>query len=211
MGARVLADALAFVRAHPCLFGVADPAAITAHVYLDRWIFIDRAPSTLGAIEISIEASRTATAVRVEGHLWPIDDAAVPLAPTHVLARYLGRAIVQDWEDLSPKTFGNHRTLHRSASDHDFRFEGGRALLCRKGVLDVHAAAYVELLGKPDPAAPASDRARLGELPTVVALDDGQPFGAAWIFPRQVAPDDNASGPDRMNAAGAACLGVPPP
>jgi hypothetical protein len=205
-----LPDALAFVRAHACLFGVADPAAIAAHVYDERYIFVTREPASIGAIAIDVAAEHGATTVTITGHFWPIADAEVTV-PHAALARYLGRAMTQDWEDLAKATFGNHRTLHVKTSERELRPEGGHALICRKGVLDVHAAAYLDLAGTPDPDGPASDRARLAELPAVISLDDGAPYGKAWIMPRRIAPDENYAGEDRMNDAGAACLGIAPP
>ena len=207
--ADALRDVLAFVRAHPCLFGVVDPLATTAHLYIDKSVYLDEAPHTIGQLTANFvddDASGTTT-VTLAGHLWPIAGGEVAFEPRHVLARYLGAPIAQDWEDLSTRngTFGNHRTLRHVTGETDFRYDAGHALICRRDELVVQAVAWIALSGVPDPTAPARATRRLRELPTVVSIDDGEPFGPAWIMPDPTVPPDN-SAPDRANPAGLACL-----
>jgi hypothetical protein len=196
---------LGLVRAHPCLFGVIDPAQVAAHVYIDRYIMLDVRPHAVGGIGVASDVSRDGTTtVTLTGHLWPVAEPAIAVEPARLLRRYLGHELTQRIE-----LFGTAYTApgtmirHSKALTQDFRWQPGPILVCGHGGLDVRAGVWVEVAGTAD------HDPVIRELPAPLDPQAGRPIAGAWIMPIVVDPDENYTPEDRTNAAGQACLGLP--
>jgi hypothetical protein len=186
---------LAFVRAHPCLFGVVDPAGLAAHAtgpkHEGTWVLIDVAPRSVGAIAAEVDADRGRTQVRIRHHLWPVADPAIAVTPKQLLARYLGvsfKELVGERYMVDPATrrhtgclpiFKTHLTEESS-----FSWRAGPVLICRGTVADVTPGAFVWAHGYSggDPV--------LAELP-IVLDPTGRPLDKPSIAPALRAPSDD--------------------
>ena len=179
------ADVLAFVRAHPCLFGVVDPSALSAHAF-GTWIAIDVAPVSIGAIQAEIVGDH----VRIDGHFWPVEAPAFDHA--HLLDRFVGVAARIEAGTaylIDPKTH-RHRGCVPLIRDvvttvSYFDVHPGPVLACRPDAVEVVPGAFVT---GPDPIVRTSV---LAELPA--ALD---PAGAK-IDPA-IVPASRAAGASEL-------------
>jgi hypothetical protein len=195
--------ALAFVRAHACLFGVTAPEKLSAEPYAERFITLARDPVAIGGIAVALEARPAITRLTFDAHMWPIAALAPPVPK---LTRYLGRAFAQDremWNFHKPGPPG-HMTWRGNVSEHDLRAEPGPALVCTGHALVVRPAIWVELDGKP-----ANGDRVLAELPAMIDLRTQRPIGGAWIAPQIVESGHPWAATDRANDAGTRCGGTP--
>jgi hypothetical protein len=198
--AELAPDILAFVRAHACMFGVVDPAALSAHAtgpqHDGTWVLIDLKPRSIGAIQAEVDIDGKTTRVRIEHHLWPIADVTPTIDLEHMLARYIGRAVTihRGWRYLVDPATHRHRAcvpIYRDVITEasTFNWRGGPILVCGKRSAEVRAGAFVWI----DPMRSNTDAA-LAELPT--ALDpDGNRF-ASFIAPALRSPDDDSLAAD---------------
>ncbi len=195
-------DVLAFVRAHPCLFGVTDPKALVARASEIRgpWVLIDQ-PGSFGAIQAEVVADHGVTRVRIDQHLWPIARPPIAIDPNRVLAHYLGLAAHLEIGTrylVDPKT-RQHTGCVPMFKDEvttadSFALRAPPLLVCRDRIAAVTAGAYVVLPGMPVRVDPV-----LKELPA--ALD---PTGAVIARP-WIVPAERPTGEDNLEFDVGAC------
>ncbi len=199
--ARQLApDILAFVRLHPCLFGVIDPGALGAHAtgpnHEGTWVLIELRPRSVGALQAEVTAERTTTRVRIDQHLWPIADATPTIDPKRMLARYLGIKATRrtGWRYLIDPRTRRHRgcvPIYRDVVTDvsAFHLRAGPILACERGAAVVRSGAFVWSSGFKD-----NPDAALAELPTAL-MPDGTRI-ASFIAPALREPADDTLATD---------------